>query len=262
VSAGLSLEQERIDQHECGLDQNCVLQEDTCVLTTATPAQPCFEQRFDYTLIALPLTALYNTTGQESPLTDATHGMRLSLAITPTFSVGHPSAQFLVTQATGALFFDLKHFGLSADSGRSVLALRALAGIAGGATVFSLPPDQRFYAGGSGTIRGYRYQSVGPLFPDGDPMGGRAIQAGTVEYRQRIGTSFGAVAFVDGGNVSRNLSPFNGKAQLGAGVGARYYTPIGPLRVDVAVPLNKRPRTATFRGDDSFEIYIGLGQAF
>ncbi len=262
VSAGLSVEQERIDQHECGLDQNCVLQVDTCVLTAATPVQPCFEQRFDYTLIALPLTAAYNTTGQESPLTDATHGMRFSLAITPTFSVGHPSSQFLVTQATGALFFDLKHMGLSAEPGRSVLALRALAGIAGGATAFSLPPDQRFYAGGSGTIRGYRYQSVGPLFPDGNPMGGRAIQAGTVEYRQRIGTSFGAVAFVDGGTVSPNLSPFRGKAQLGAGVGARYYTPIGPLRVDVAVPLNKRPRTATFRGDDSFEIYIGLGQAF
>jgi translocation and assembly module TamA len=137
-----------------------------------------------------------------------------------------------------------------------------LVGVAGGANTFSLPPDQRFYAGGSGTIRGYRYQSVGPLFPDGNPMGGRAINAGTVEYRQRVATSFGAVAFVDAGSVSTNLSPFNGKAQEGAGVGVRYYTPIGPLRVDVAVPIKKRPRTATFRGDDAFEIYIGLGQAF
>ena len=261
VSAGLSIEQERIDQHECSFNQNCVLQ-DTCVLTLATPAQPCFEQRFHYTLLALPLTALYNTTGQDSPLTDATGGVRLSLSITPTFSVGHPSAQFLVTQAAGALFYDLKHLGLSSDPGRSVLALRALGGVAGGATAFSLPPDQRFYAGGSGTIRGYRYQSVGPLFPNGNPIGGRTINAGTVEYRQRFGTSFGAVAFVDGGNVSSSLSPFKGKAQMGAGAGARYYTPIGPLRVDVAVPLNRRPRTATFRGDDSFEVYIGLGQAF
>ncbi|MBV8805774.1 MAG: BamA/TamA family outer membrane protein [Sinobacteraceae bacterium] len=261
VSAGFSLEQERIEQHECGLEQDCVL-EDTCVIAPVTPSQPCTDQRFNYTLLGLPLTALYNDTGQESPLADATHGLRLSLSTTPTFSVGHPSARFFVTQASGAFYFDLKHLGLNADPGRSVLALHGLVGVAGGANTFSLPPDQRFYAGGSGTIRGYRYQSVGPLFPDGNPMGGRAINAGTVEYRQRIAASFGAVAFVDAGSVSRNLSPFNGKAQEGAGVGVRYYTPIGPLRVDVAVPINKRPRTATFRGDDSFEIYIGLGQAF
>ena len=171
-------------------------------------------------------------------------------------------ARVVVTQVTGALYFDLQHLGLSTDRGRSVLALRALEGFAAGAGQFSLPPDQRFYAGGSGTIRGYRYQSVGPLFPNGNPIGGTAINAGTVEYRQRFGTRFGAVAFMDAGNVSRNLSPLKGKAQAGAGAGIRYYTPIGPLRVDVAVPVNKRPRTATFRGDDSFEIYIGLGQEF
>jgi translocation and assembly module TamA len=262
VSAGFSVEEERIDQHECGSDQTCVLEGDSCVLTTVTPPELCFGQRFSYTLIGLPLTALYNGTGQESPLDDATHGLRLSLSTTPTFSEGHPSTRFFVTQATAAFFFDLQHLGLTADSGRSVLALRALAGLAAGASTFNLPPDQRFYAGGSGTIRGYRYQSVGPLFPNGNPIGGTAINAGTVEYRQRFGTSFGAVLFVDAGSVSRNLSPFSGKAQAGAGVGARYYTPIGPLRVDIAVPLNKRPRTATFRGDDSFEVYIGLGQAF
>src|SRR5262249_4718356 len=162
-----------------------------------------------------PLTALYNTTGQDSPLQDALHGMRVSVQLTPTFSFGHPSARFLVTQGTGSVYFDLNNFGLTHAPGRSVLALRGLAGLASGATQFGLPPDQRFYAGGSGTIRGYRYQAVGDLFPNGNPIGGTAIQAGTVEFRQRFGTNFGTAFFVDGGHVSKNLSLFNGEGRFG-----------------------------------------------
>ena len=265
ASIAFNVEQERINQHECNLSQDCILQppEQTCAGPQSTPPpQPCTDQSFSYTLLSLPLTAIYNTTGLESPLQDATHGFRISLSVTPTFSIGRPSTQFFVTQATGSLYFDLNKIHLSDTAGRSVLALRALAGLAAGAGQFSLPPDQRFYAGGSGTIRGYRYQSVGPLFPNGNPVGGTAINAGTVEYRQRIGTNFGTAVFVDAGNVSKNLNPLNGALQFGAGAGVRYYTPIGPIRLDVAVPINKRPKTATYRGDDSFEIYIGLGQAF
>ena len=163
---------------------------------------------------------------------------------------------------SGTTYFDLHNLHLNEDPGRSILAVRALAGLAAGAGELSLPPDQRFYAGGSGTIRGYRYQSVGPLFPDGNPIGGTAIIAGSAELRQRIGTNWGAAVFVDAGNASRNLNPLNGALRFGTGAGVRYYTPIGPLRVDIAIPLNKRPNTATSRGDDAFEIYIGLGQAF
>ena len=118
---------------------------------------------------------------------------------------------------------------------------------------------KRFYAGGSGTIRGYRYQAVGPLFPDGNPIGGTAMNAGTVEYRQRIGMNFGTAVFLDGGKVSRNLDPLNGKFTFGTGIGLRYYTPIGPIRLDLAVPLQRRSGE---NPDDAFEIYIGLGQAF
>jgi translocation and assembly module TamA len=143
-----------------------------------------------------------------------------------------------------------------------VLAVRALAGLAAGATQFSLPPDQRFYAGGSGTIRGYRYQSVGPTFPDGNPIGGTAINAGTIEFRQRIGLNLGAAVFVDAGNVSRNLNPLNGNLRVGAGAGVRYYTALGPLRVDLAFPLQRRTGSGGQRADDAFEVYIGLGQAF
>jgi len=269
LSAGLGLEQEHINQHECNVGQcnEDINVEPSCIeivppLSPDTKVEdkpPACNERFSYTLLSVPITALLNTTGQDSPLADATHGMRVSLSVTPTFSFGHPSTRFFVTQGTGSLYFDLKDIGLNNDPGRSVLALRALAGLAIGASQFSLPPDQRFYAGGSGTIRGYRYQSVGPLFPNGNPIGGTAINAGTAEFRQRFGESFGAAVFLDAGNVSQNLSPFNGQLEFGAGVGVRYYTPIGPIRLDVAVPLHRR---SGYNPDDAFEIYIGLGQAF
>ena len=264
VSAGLGIEQERIDQHECSVGQ-CIYQDQTCVEVDPTPppdttTPPSCDQRFSYTLLSLPIAALFNTTGLDSPLEDATHGMRLSLSVTPTFSFGHPSTRFFITQATGSLYFDLNAIGLNKNPGRSVLAVRALAGLAAGAGEFSLPPDQRFYAGGSGTIRGYRYQSVGPLFPNGNPIGGTAINAGSVEYRQRIGTNFGTAVFLDAGNVSKNLNPIGGKLTTGAGAGLRYYTPIGPIRLDLALPQQRR--TTGPNPDDAFEIYIGLGQAF
>ena len=133
------------------------------------------------------------------------------------------------------------------DDGRSILALRGLVGQVSGAGVFGLPPDQRFYAGGSSTVRGYRYQTLGPQFPDRIPTGGTAISTGTVELRQRILGSYGVVGFVDVGQVSANGAPFTSNWHAGAGLGARYYTPIGPIRLDVAVPLNKLPGGDSFR---------------
>ncbi len=162
---------------------------------------------------------------------------------------------FTILQGTASTYLDLHRVGLAAP-GRSVIALRAVIGTVQGATTFALPPDQRLYAGGSGTVRGYKYQGVGPLFADGNPEGGTSVDAGTVEFRQRIGKSFGFAAFADAGQVSASSAPGTGTLRVGAGVGGRYYTPIGPIRLDVAVPLNKPP------GGDSFELYVGLGEAF
>ena len=125
-----------------------------------------------------------------------------------------------------------------------------------GASQFDLPADKRFYAGGSATVRGYKYQSVGPTFPDGKPQGGTAVAAGTIELRQRILSDYGAVAFVDAGQVAANDWSFPSTWGVGAGVGGRYYTAIGPIRFDVAVPVNKLPKSG------SFQVYIGIGQAF
>jgi translocation and assembly module TamA len=243
---------------------------------TCTAAGVCSEEVFTtnllrshYTLLALPFSILYNTTGLSSPLEDPTHGMRASFSETPTLSLGTKNAKYFVTQASASFYFDLQRLHLSNDPGRRVIALRALAGLAQGAGQYSLPPDQRFYAGGSGTVRGYRYQSVGPQFEDGNPIGGTAINAAQAEFRQRIGQSLGFVVFLDGGQVSRTVNPLDSTLRFGAGAGVRYYTAIGPLRLDFGIPINREGATTSQipggiarSAGDRFEIYIGLGQAF
>jgi translocation and assembly module TamA len=162
---------------------------------------------------------------------------------------------FVPLQASGSTYLDAGAL-FGAPVGRTVLALRGLIGNVAGASQLELPADKRLYAGGTATVRGYKYQSVGPLFPDDTPQGGTAVVAGTLELRQRILGDFGAVAFVDAGQVAASGWSFPSPWGVGAGVGGRYYTSIGPVRVDVAVPVNKLPNS------DSFQIYIGIGQAF
>jgi translocation and assembly module TamA len=211
----------------------------------------------DYTLLGLPLGLKYDSTGGE--LFDPTHGIRANLIATPTESLARSAGSapfFTIIQLTASTYLDPGAW-LGATPGRSIIALRGIVGTIQGASTFQVPPDQRFYAGGSATVRGYKYQSVGPKFPaDLNPTGGTSLAAATIEVRQRIFDSFGAAVFVDAGQVGTSSSPFGGQLRVGAGAGARYYTPIGPIRLDVAVPLNKQ------RGDDAFELYIGIGQAF
>jgi translocation and assembly module TamA len=246
VSAGLSTTDETILQ--------------TINATETPPGSGLFvpdpPTTFNYTLIALPFKVIYDSTDLPTPLEDPRHGFRGTLSFTPTLAIGHPNATFLISTLTLATYFDLDNLFPIAP-GRSVLAARALAGVAQGAGELSLPPDQRFYAGGTSTIRGYAYQLVGPMFPHTDiPTGGTAITTGGLEFRQRLYTNWGVAAFVDVGQVSASLKPLPDDVRVGAGAGMRYYTPIGPIRFDIAVPVNRRP------GEDSFEIYIGLGQAF
>ncbi len=108
--------------------------------------------------------------------------------------------------------------------------MRGLVGTITGANVFDVPPDQRFYAGGGGTIRGWRYQSVGPAFPDRTPLGGTSIEVGSVEYRQRILGNYGFVVFADAGEVGSRGAPFMGANTLRIGAGAGFrYTPRSAL---------------------------------
>ncbi len=220
LSYGVSGEQEQIEQE--GLSQH-------------------------YNLIGLPVTAKYDSTAD---LLNPSSGIRGMLSVTPTGALGSKDSGFVILQASGSTYFD---FG---TKGRTVLALRALVGEVPGTDVFSLPPDQRFYAGGSATVRGFRYQSIGPQFADGNPTGGTAIAAGGVELRQKIIGNFGAATFVDAGQVTAGGAPFTSEWRIGVGAGVRYYTSIGPIRLDVAVPVNREPH------GDAFELYIGIGQAF
>jgi len=209
----------------------------------------------DYLLTGIPLVLKYDSTGLGDPLQDPTHGFRAALNLTPTVSLGVGAREFLTAQISGSTYFDLADWGWD-DKGRSVLAVRGLLGSIEGASEFDLPPDQRFYGGGSATVRGFKYQSIGPQFADHNPIGGTAIDAGSIEYRQRLYQDWGVATFIDGGQVNSGRLPFQGNLRVGVGVGPRYYTSIGVVRLDIAVPLDKPP------GGDSFELYIGLGQAF
>lgn len=201
-----------------------------------------------YTLLSLPMTLKFDSSDS---LLDPTRGFRGSVSLTPFQPlVGDHVSTFALIQASGSAYFDL------GEAGRSILALRGTLGDAVGAGQFDLPPDKRFYAGGSTTVRGYRFQSIGPLFPNNKPQGGTTLAAGTVEFRQRVLENYGAVAFADIGQVTADGNPFGGQWRLGVGAGLRYYTSFGPVKLDVALPVNKQP------GSGSFEAYIGLGQAF
>ena len=149
------------------------------------------------------------------------------------------------------------YFDLLSDSGQAVLALRGKAGSLLTSEIEDIPADERWYAGGGGSIRGYPYQEVGP-HEEGDPVGGRSLLETSAEMRWKWTESIGSVLFVDAGNVTDSMIPDpSEKLYWGAGLGARYYTAVGPLRLDVAFPLTSDPNI-----DDSFQIYVSLGQAF
>jgi translocation and assembly module TamA len=145
--------------------------------------------------------------------------------------------------------------------GRFVVAGRARAGTYVGPTAAESPPGQLFFAGGGGSVRGYGFRSIGveTVEVEGERrvIGGRSLLEASAEIRARFGGRFGAVGFLDAGYVTGD-SGFGGddNLRLGAGAGIRYHTGFGPLRVDVATPLDRRPQ------DSAVAVYIGIGQAF
>ena len=136
-----------------------------------------------------------------------------------------------------------------------MLASRLKLGTIVGAEIAELPSDQLFFAGGGGSVRGYGYRSIG-VDSGGTVSGGRYLLEASAEARVRINETFGAVAFIDGGYVAADTFPGLDQLRIGAGVGLRYYTGFGPLRADIAIPLNKRS------GDPDYAIYVGIGQSF
>ncbi len=139
-----------------------------------------------------------------------------------------------------------------------VLAGRLKLGTIAGEELRGIPADIRFYAGGGGSIRGFGYQKAGALDTDDDPVGGRSAAEWTLEMRKKITERIGIAAFVDGGAAfSTELPDFSQRLFWGGGIGVRYFTPIGPVRFDIAAPLNPRSHV-----DSAVQFYISVGQAF
>lgn len=203
----------------------------------------------EYLIGALPSFIQYDTSDS---LLDPTEGFRARVSISPEVSrVFEVNSTYLKTQ------FDLSAYQQVGDN--VVLAGRTRIGSIIGADLASIAPSRRLYAGGGGSVRGYGYQAIGPTNALGTPNGGRSLVEASVEARVRTGFMDGAVSvvpFVDAGTVSRSTTPTFSDIRFGAGVGVRYDTGFGPLRVDVAFPLNRQ------EGDSWVAVYVGLGQAF
>ncbi|MBO6902373.1 MAG: outer membrane protein assembly factor [Rhizobiaceae bacterium] len=197
-------------------------------------------------LVSIPLEYVYD--GRDNRL-DPKRGQRFLVYAEPTRDL-FSGANFLKVRGEASIYRSLD------SDGRIVFAARAAAGSIVGAPLAAIPADRRFYSGGGGSVRGYAYQGVGPRDATGKPTGGRSFAEASLEMRIKVSEKVGLVPFVDAGTVSAATVPNLSTLQFGAGLGLRYLTPFGPLRVDAAVPLNRRP------GDPSFGVYAGIGQAF
>ncbi len=148
------------------------------------------------------------------------------------------------------------YYGLGAED-KVVLAGRLAAGaIIGTGGLEDIPATRRFYQGGGGSVRGYAYREISPYNDDDDALGGRSYMLASFETRVKVSEKIGIVPFVDVGTVATEIVPDFSDIRAGAGLGLRYATPFGPIRVDFAVPLRR------YDGGNSFGIYAGIGQAF
>jgi translocation and assembly module TamA len=140
---------------------------------------------------------------------------------------------------------------------RVVLAAKLSAGmLVGAGDLEAIPATRRFFAGGGGSVRGYAYQEISPLDASGDATGGRAYALGSFEARVNVTETIGIVPFLDIGSVTAANYPDFSDIRMGAGIGLRYLTPFGPLRLDVAMPLDP------YDGGSKYGIYAGIGQSF
>ncbi len=200
-------------------------------------------------LLGLPMFAEFDDTAD---LLNPTGGVRLSFSATPyTGTYDDEPVGYLVTDAIGSTYYDI------AGDGRWVLAGRGRIGSVLSGDLATTTPTKRLYSGGGGSVRGYQRDFIGPIDSEGSPTGGLSVVEAGLELRAPISGDIGWVGFVEGGSISTEVVPnFEEDVQWASGLGFRYYSPIGPVRLDVGVPLN--PRDV----DNSFEFYFAIGQAF
>jgi translocation and assembly module TamA len=200
----------------------------------------------EFVFASLPGTIVYD--GRNNEL-EPTGGFRASLALEPFYEIRYGNTG-VIADLEGSTYF-----GFGAND-RFVIAARAAIGSIVGAPRDEIPGGRLFFAGGGGSIRGYAYRNVGPEV-NGEIVGGRSYIEGSLEFRVRVTETIGVVPFIDVGSAYTSSIPdFSEDLRVGVGLGLRYQTGIGAIRVDAAVPLNP--------GDDdpAFALYIGLGQSF
>jgi translocation and assembly module TamA len=184
-------------------------------------------------------------------LLDPTRGFRLGGRISPEISAHGGKFGYARTQIDASAYRPVSNGVVAAGRVRLATII--------GAGAMSIAPSRRLYAGGGGSVRGYGYQKLGPRDLDGDPIGGRGLAEFALEARVRLnafGGNFGVVPFLDGGTLTNDSWPKLSGWQFGAGLGVRYYSSFGPIRVDVGTPLNPR------EGDGPVAVTVSLGQAF
>jgi len=184
-------------------------------------------------------------------LLDPSKGFRLTGEIAPDVSRTQGEVSTYVRAGVDAIYYQ--------PIGEHVLAGRAHVQSIAGAGIFDIAPSRRLYAGGGGSVRGYAFQAIGPRDEFGNPIGGRSLVELSAEARIQTGFLDGAievVPFVDAGSVATGSAPDFGLIRVGAGVGVRYKTSFGPIRVDVGFPLNPD------EFDGPVAVYVSLGQAF
>lgn len=206
------------------------------------------ESRDTFFIAALPTTLSYD--GSDN-LLDPTTGFRLSARLSPEASLQSGSFYYIRSQLDGSAYYPV--------SDKIVLAGRARLASIAGAGRNRIAPSRRLYSGGGGSVRGFGYQRIGPRDINNDPAGGRSLVEFSLEARIRLdmfGGNFGVVPFIDAGNVYTNPLPGFDGLRYGAGVGVRYYSDFGPIRVDLGTPINPQ------KGDSPIAVYVSLGQAF
>jgi len=202
-------------------------------------------RRRQYFIFALPTSLNYD--GSDD-LLNPTRGFRIGLRASPELSLRGAAFGYARLQ------FDASAY--RAVGPRVVIAGRARLGTIAGAPRDAIAPSRRFYAGGGASVRGYGYQDIGPRDPNNDPIGGRSLAEFSIEARVRAFGNFGLVPFFDGGNIYTSGVPSFAGLRYGTGVGVRYYSNFGPIRIDVGTPINPQ------RGDPRVAVYVSLGQAF
>ncbi|NUT01413.1 MAG: BamA/TamA family outer membrane protein [Sphingomonas sp.] len=209
---------------------------------------PTDKETRTFLIAAVPVSLRYDGSND---LLDPTTGFRLGGRLSPEISAKGGKFFYGRAQIDASVYHPV--------SEGVVVAGRVRVGTILGAKSSSIAPSRRFYSGGGGSVRGYGYQELGPRDSFGDPIGGRGLAEFGLEARIKLkafGGNFGIVPFLDGGTLTSGITPDFGEWQFGAGLGVRYYSSFGPIRVDVGTPLNPRS------GDAPVAVVVSLGQAF